>query len=590
MTKLNRLVTKINIEMTGGTRPYLVSAKQGDKATRYILAKLLDNGKVYVIPVEARAVINIKKPDGKRVYNSCEHDTTEVVIELTNQILAAAGTAYCDIEIRTEDNTQVITSASFEIEIEEAIRSDGAIKSTNEFTELENKFADIKDTDKKIRENEERRIEAENDRKNNEIARVEAENDRKNNENNRIEQEKKRQKDAEQSIKSIEKAKEAAETATNDCKKAIELAEGYESQAESYAKEAKSWAIGEGGVRNDEAINNAKYFVEKAQKIVDAAGSGGLIPMGTVTFANLPASDIKTGWMYNISDDFTSDSRFEDGGNIHYRAGANIYYTAGGKWDVLTGIQVTGVKGNSETDYRTGNVNITKENIGLGNVPNVDTNNQTPTFAQNVTRENITSGEKLSVIFGKIVKWFHDLKTVAFTGSYDDLTNKPTISAATQSANGLMSAADKKKLDGIAAGANKISLTNNLLANAAGVSALDAALGPVIDERFNAINSNLSKGTFTIQNDYFDIVIDKYLGIVYVTFNRTKKAISANDNIIFNVPKQFAPGSSKTEMRAIGKAQIPIYFAISSTGEAGIRFYTGVSAGTTLYAKMSYMI
>lgn len=31
---------------------------------------------------------------------------------------------------------------------------------------------------------------------------------------------------------------------------------------------------------------------------------------------------------------------------------------------------VTGVKGNSETDYRTGNVNITKENIGLGNVDN----------------------------------------------------------------------------------------------------------------------------------------------------------------------------------------------------------------------------
>ena len=31
---------------------------------------------------------------------------------------------------------------------------------------------------------------------------------------------------------------------------------------------------------------------------------------------------------------------------------------------------VTGVKGNSESTYRTGNVNITKANIGLGNVPN----------------------------------------------------------------------------------------------------------------------------------------------------------------------------------------------------------------------------
>lgn len=43
------------------------------------------------------------------------------------------------------------------------------------------------------------------------------------------------------------------------------------------------------------------------------------------------------------------------------------------------------------------------------------------------------------------------LSTVATSGSYSDLEGKP--SAATASADGLMSAADKKKLDGIAAGA-----------------------------------------------------------------------------------------------------------------------------------------
>jgi hypothetical protein len=36
----------------------------------------------------------------------------------------------------------------------------------------------------------------------------------------------------------------------------------------------------------------------------------------------------------------------------------------------------------------------------------------------------------LSVIFGKIAKWFADLKSVAFSGSYNDLSNKPTIPAA----------------------------------------------------------------------------------------------------------------------------------------------------------------
>lgn len=68
-----------------------------------------------------------------------------------------------------------------------------------------------------------------------------------------------------------------------------------------------------------------------------------------------------------------------------------------------------------------------RTNIGLGNVPNVATNNQTPTFTQASSRANIASGETLTTIFGKIMKWFTDLKTVAFSGSYSDLSNKPTI-------------------------------------------------------------------------------------------------------------------------------------------------------------------
>lgn len=58
-----------------------------------------------------------------------------------------------------------------------------------------------------------------------------------------------------------------------------------------------------------------------------------------------------------------------------------------------------------------------------------------------------------------------------------------TYSAATQSANGLMSAADKKKLDGIATGANKTTYTNNLTATVAG-TALDAVQGKALNDKF----------------------------------------------------------------------------------------------------------
>jgi len=72
---------------------------------------------------------------------------------------------------------------------------------------------------------------------------------------------------------------------------------------------------------------------------------------------------------------------------------------------------------------------VTKEQIGLGNVPNVSTNDQTPDFDEATKRENIVGGEKLSIILGKIKKCISDIKPVAFSGSYNDLLNKPTMTS-----------------------------------------------------------------------------------------------------------------------------------------------------------------
>ena len=84
----------------------------------------------------------------------------------------------------------------------------------------------------------------------------------------------------------------------------------------------------------------------------------------------------------------------------------------------------------SHTTNKSNPHGVTKSQVGLGNVPNVTTNNQTPTFSVASTRVNIVSGETLSVILGKVMKFFTDLKTVAFSGSYNDLSNKPTIPAS----------------------------------------------------------------------------------------------------------------------------------------------------------------
>ena len=52
---------------------------------------------------------------------------------------------------------------------------------------------------------------------------------------------------------------------------------------------------------------------------------------------------------------------------------------------------------------------VTASQVGLGNVPNVATNNQTPTYTVATTLKTLVSGEKISVAFGKIAKGISDL-------------------------------------------------------------------------------------------------------------------------------------------------------------------------------------
>lgn len=259
--------------------------------------------------------------------------------------------------------------------------------------------------------------------------------------------------EAAQSANSANGYMDAAKASKDAAKDSEESAEGYkdaaatsaqdaESSAEEsgiYADMAKSYAVGtEGVVRPNDDTDNAEFYsnlaqyltdeaaklLDQAQKLVAAATEGAIIPSGTVAFENLPTNP-NLGNMYNISNAFTTDERFAEGAGIQYNPGANVYWTKDGQWDVMIGVQVTGVKGAAESFYRQGNVNITPANIGLGNVPNVSTNDQTPTFTQAATRENIESGEKVSTLWGKLKKWLADLKTVAFSGSYNDLDDKP---------------------------------------------------------------------------------------------------------------------------------------------------------------------
>lgn len=154
-------------------------------------------------------------------------------------------------------------------------------------------------------------------------------------------------------------ANEKANSAANSATIAVSnsnAAQQYASNAAASADTAQNYAVAD--------TDSAKYYYEQARRISESF-SGALRPMGTVAFANLPAlSEADGGSMYNISDQFTTTAEFKEGAGNTIPAGANVYKTEDGKWDVLAGTPVTGVKGSAESEYRRGNVDITAENVG----------------------------------------------------------------------------------------------------------------------------------------------------------------------------------------------------------------------------------
>lgn len=48
-------------------------------------------------------------------------------------------------------------------------------------------------------------------------------------------------------------------------------------------------------------------------------------------------------------------------------------------------------------------------------------------FQETANRQQISSGDEIKTLFGKIKKWLSDLKTVAFTGKFNDLSDAPYL-------------------------------------------------------------------------------------------------------------------------------------------------------------------
>lgn len=242
-------------------------------------------------------------------------------------------------------------------------------------------------------------------------------------------------------------------------------AKNSEKNADDYSKISQSYAVGNTGKRDGEDTDNSKYYSEAAKNEADRAKAEadraqGLAGGDFVTNSQLrDYSLIKdTGYELALSIDSStyvmaialknSLGEILSSKSIDFPIESmvvNATYTDGeitltlqngNTLDVDVSALVSGLVKDTFTiagiDMKD-NISASelKVALGLDKVSNVTIDNQIPIFTQASSRTNISSGEKMSVLFGKIMKWFADLKTVAFSGSYNDLSNKPSIPTKT---------------------------------------------------------------------------------------------------------------------------------------------------------------
>lgn len=230
-------------------------------------------------------------------------------------------------------------------------------------------------------------------------------------------------------------SKNAAESAQNAAAVSENNAANSASAATTSATNAANSATAA-----ERSAQNAEASANRVEEI-ETRLQGTLHAMGTITFANLPVlSEAHEGDMYNISDEFVTTEIFKDGAGKKVPAGSNVYKTADEYWDVLAGSLVSSVNG------QTGNVEIDLgfiegvlpiEKGGTGGNTKKAVNDivatgsgvsDPATFSENDRFLWVFNGSNvIKSKFVTLIKYIESkLASVASSGSYNDLTDKPT--------------------------------------------------------------------------------------------------------------------------------------------------------------------
>lgn len=137
-------VTKnITLDLLETGSPVIIKAKQNDRNTRYIAAHLYVDGLAYPVPSGTEIAFRYKKPDGTAGFYDALPDNSPaitvsgntVTVELVEQVLTAAGCVHCEINMYNAASEK-LTTFTFEISVEESVLTDAEIISSDYYNVL----------------------------------------------------------------------------------------------------------------------------------------------------------------------------------------------------------------------------------------------------------------------------------------------------------------------------------------------------------------------------------------------------------------------------------------------------------------------
>ena len=175
---------------------------------------------------------------------------------------------------------------------------------------------------------------------------------------------------------------------------------------------------------------------------------------------------------------------------------------------------------NTHTGNKSNPHSVTKSQVGLGNVPNVATNDQTPTYSDTTTLVTLSSGEKISIAFAKI--------KLAITTLINHLANKSNPHGVTKSQVGLGNVENKSSAT------IRGELTKGNVTTALGYTPANQTDMTNAQDAITQLNSDKEWKTYF--DDGIKIVTNNQCTIFYIRKSKSLIGGNINDQTLIDLP------------------------------------------------------